>query len=189
MNLKWAVMLVLVFPFQLLVANGNGQQHLPTATELIQGKSLYRACMNDFPAAPYGEAVCIAYFEGFEGGQSWAGEGLCIENVSYGDMVSAYIRYMKGHPEVLNKDKRVGVIMALGHAYPCPAKPNETMADKLSNNRLKRSGDSDDHIEDYDGYVSVDGMWTPVSSDPKKALIFQEQVRISCDKSEKICRE
>jgi hypothetical protein len=39
-----------------------------------------------------------------------------------------------------------------------------------------------------DGYVNVDGMWTPESSDPKRALIFQEQVRISCDKSENVCR-
>jgi hypothetical protein len=188
MNAKWAV-LAFVFPFKLLVVNGNGQQHLPTTVELTHGKSLYRACTNEFPAEPYGEAVCVSYFEGFEGGQSSTGAGLCVENVSYGDMASAYIKYAKRHPEILDKDKRAGVILALGQAYPCPAKPNETMADKLSNDRLKKIELDDYPIDAQDGMAIADGMWLPESDDPKKSLVFPEQVKITCMGYEKICRE
>jgi hypothetical protein len=63
------------------------------------------------------------------------------------------------------------------------------MADKLSNHRLKRVEEGIRPIDDIDGYVTVDGMWTPESSDPKKSLIFEEQVRITCDKSQNICQE
>jgi hypothetical protein len=80
MNVKWAA-LALVFPLQLLVADGIGHQHLPTREELVQGKSLYGACTNDFPTEPYGEAVCISYLEGLTDGHSLAAEGLCVENV------------------------------------------------------------------------------------------------------------
>jgi hypothetical protein len=66
--------------------------------------------------------------------------------------------------------------------------PAKALSDAPSNERLKRFEDGDRPIEG-DGYIIVDGIWKPESGDPRKALIFKEQIRISCDKSENVCRE
>lgn len=70
-----------------------------------------------------------------------------------------------------------------------PSKPLAPMADKLSNNRLKKAEIEDSPIDVVYGLASADGMWLQESNDPQKALIFPEQVDISCDKSTKTCRE
>ena len=63
------------------------------------------------------------------------------------------------------------------------------MADKLSNERLKKIEFEDRPIDVAYGLASADGMWLQESNDPQKALIFPEQVDVSCDKSTKTCRE
>jgi hypothetical protein len=58
------------------------------------------------------------------------------------------------------------------------------------NERLKRSEDTDHPIETFhDTLAIVDGMWVPESKDPKKEIVFPEQVKIICTNSEKTCEE
>lgn len=98
------------------------QPSRPTSTEALQGRMLFRACQNEAPSETGGEIACVFYFEGFTDGQSSTGKGFCTGRASYGDMIAAYIAYMKQHPKVLMMDREVGIIMALGQAYPCRAK-------------------------------------------------------------------
>jgi hypothetical protein len=39
------------------------------------------------------------------------------------------------------------------------------------------------------GYLSVAGIWLPESDNPDDALAFPEQVTITCDRTEKVCKE
>ena len=59
------------------------------------------------------------------------------------------------------------------------------------NDRLKRSELKDYPIETFhDTLVIVDGMWVPESKDdPRKEIVFPEQVKVICTKSEKTCEE
>jgi hypothetical protein len=60
----------------------------------------------------------------------------------------------------------------------------------LHNERLKRREDNDRPIETFHNtLVIVDGMWVPESRDPKKEMVFPEQVKIICKNSEKTCEE
>jgi len=156
-----------------------------------QGAYLFHACKAatrqmdhpDDPSANTVEAVvCISYFEGFIDGKSATGHGPCLGSASYEAVVRVYVAYMEKHPEVMNKDNRVGVILALGGAYPCPMTP-------ISNERLKSIRYPDSPIDASYGLIVVDGMWIPETSNPAKALLFAEQVDLTCDKEEKTCRE
>jgi hypothetical protein len=57
------------------------------------------------------------------------------------------------------------------------------------NERLKRAEDPDREITGDNELRIVDGMWVPESKDPAKALLFPEQVKITCSNSEKTCEE
>lgn len=60
---------------------------------------------------------------------------------------------------------------------------------QIGNGRLKMSGFESMPINAEEGFLIVDGIWLPDSNKPDDALAFPEQVRITCDKTEKVCRE
>jgi hypothetical protein len=58
------------------------------------------------------------------------------------------------------------------------------------NERVKRSELNDYPIETFHGTLAiVDGMWVPESKDPRKEIVFPEQVKVICTNSEKTCEE
>ena len=67
------------------------------------------------------------------------------------------------------------------------AKPT---SNPFHNERLKRSELNDYPIETFHGTLAiVDGMWVPESKDPRKEMVFPEQVKVTCTNSEKTCEE
>jgi len=69
------------------------------------------------------------------------------------------------------------------------AQPAKSLSDAFRNERLKRIELKDYPIDAQGGDCIVDGVWVPESNDPEKALVFPEQVRITCTHSEKTCQE
>jgi hypothetical protein len=69
------------------------------------------------------------------------------------------------------------------------AKPAKSLSGVFSNDRLKRGELEDYPIIGDDQWREVDGMWVMESKDPEKALLFPEQVKITCSNSDKTCRE
>jgi hypothetical protein len=59
----------------------------------------------------------------------------------------------------------------------------------IGNGRLKMSGLESMPINTEMGFLSVDGIWLPESNNPDDALAFPEQVTITCDRTERLCRE
>jgi hypothetical protein len=101
-------------------------------SDTSQGTYLFHACQAaiqemDHPQSDSpnlaGAMFCMSYFEGFIDGKSAAGHGPCLGDASSEAIVRAYVAYMEKHPKVMEMDKRVGVVLALGSAYPCPATP------------------------------------------------------------------
>jgi hypothetical protein len=98
--------------------------------EIWKGANLFHQCeaaiqQMDYPQGDshdeVGATACVSYLQGFIDGKSADRHGPCLGNASYGEIVHAYVAFMKKHPEVMGMDKRVGVVLALGAAYPCPA--------------------------------------------------------------------
>jgi hypothetical protein len=76
-------------------------------------------------------------------------------------------------------------------AKPEPPSPKQLarLLGAFSNDRLKRAEDKDRPITGDDQWRGVDGMWVMESNDPGKALLFPEQVKITCTHSDKTCQE
>jgi len=70
-----------------------------------------------------------------------------------------------------------------------PSQPAKSLSGAFRNERLKRIELKDYPIEAQAGDCIVDGVWVPESNDPEKALVFPEQVRITCTHSVKTCQE
>ncbi|MGA3159884.1 MAG: hypothetical protein ABSC77_01620 [Terracidiphilus sp.] len=73
--------------------------------------------------------------------------------------------------------------------FPVGAQPTGSLYGAIREERLKRIEDKDYPIPVDNDYRGVDGVWVPESNDPAKALVFPEQVKITCIHSENICRE
>ena len=98
----------------------------------FQGAYLFHACQSamrqmdhsdDASANTVEAVVCLSYIEGFIDGKSATGHGPCLGSASYEEIVRKYVAYMEEHPEAMRMDRRVGALLALGSAYPCPSAP------------------------------------------------------------------
>lgn len=69
------------------------------------------------------------------------------------------------------------------------SQPAKSLSSVFSNDRLKRGELKDYPITGDDQWRGVGGMWVMESKGPEKALLFPEQVRITCSNSDKTCRE
>lgn len=65
----------------------------------------------------------------------------------------------------------------------------KSLSDLHHNDRIKRAELKDYEIAGDGQWRAVSGMWVPESKDPTKALIFPEQVKITCTRSAKTCQE
>jgi len=63
------------------------------------------------------------------------------------------------------------------------------LAGLFHNERLKRKVDDDYSISGDNDFRGVSGIWIEESGDPSKALLFPEQVSITCTRSEMTCQE
>ena len=70
-------------------------------------------------------AYCSGYLTGFLAGLSPA--SVCSDQESMGALFNTYVHYMEIHPELEDQDKRIGLRLALGNAYPCPATEQRTL--------------------------------------------------------------
>ena len=71
---------------------------------------------------------------------------------------------------------------------PAVLSPSSPMI-MIGNGRLKMAGFESMPINAEGGFLIVDGIWLPESNNPDDALAFPEQVKITCDQTEKVCRE
>jgi len=90
-----------------------------TKEYLTSGSYLVHACEAvpiDHPTAEESvrSIACLSYIEGFTD----ADKTECA-SVSYAQMASVYVAYMKQHPEVMKMPKSVGLSIALRQSYPC----------------------------------------------------------------------
>jgi hypothetical protein len=69
------------------------------------------------------------------------------------------------------------------------AQPAKSLSGALRDERLKRLELADHTIAGDNYYRGVTGIWVPESKDPAKALVFPEQVQITCTSPDKTCRE
>jgi hypothetical protein len=91
--------------------------------EILKGSYLFHQCqaaVREDSRDAVGAAACLAYLEGYIDGKTFDKNGPCAENASYGEIARVYVAYMEKHPELMDRDRRIGVMFALGAAYPCP---------------------------------------------------------------------
>ena len=82
----------------------------------------------------------------------------------------------------------VGSAQSIANKEKAKGIPSVFVASAI-NERIKRAEFKDYPIEVFHDLAIVDGMWVPESKNSAKALVFPEQVRIICTKSEKTCEE
>ncbi len=99
--------------------------------ELNKGAALYRTCraeirLMDLPSLAVATerdlidgSYCVGYLNGFTGTLNVP---VCTQNAPMGTVVRAYVAYMDRYPQLLDRDRRLGVQRALQDTYPCPVK-------------------------------------------------------------------
>ena len=65
-------------------------------------------------------AYCVGYLNGFLTGIKPGGNSICVADDNMGDLVRAYVHYMERTPQMADKDKKLGLRLALEDAFPCP---------------------------------------------------------------------
>ncbi len=83
---------------------------------LMEGAALSSPDQGDLLSGSY----CIGYVNGFVANFELGGGRICPDGQPMGELVRAYVNYMKDHPKLLEDDKRVGLRLALQGAFPCP---------------------------------------------------------------------
>ena len=64
---------------------------------------------------------CLGYLDGFvDGGQlkTWS---ICVEDARISSMARVYVVYMQKNPQLLERPRSIGVLLALKEEYPCSA--------------------------------------------------------------------
>ncbi len=118
----------MIFPLALTLALYAPQtQHSTAASEEMRGSTLYRRCQAVSIADPTSAeamraSICLIYVAGFMDGRYVDGKQPCVGAASYEAIAGAYVAWMKRHPEVMKYDRSIGMLLALGEAYPCTAK-------------------------------------------------------------------
>ena len=113
---------------------------LPAAdsvTEVSRGSGLHRACqaevrLMELPSLTKATqsdllngSYCVGYVNGFVANLVPTA-GVCTNAAPIGEVVRTYVSFMEKNPELLGKDRRIGISLALREAYPCPLDPAPT---------------------------------------------------------------
>lgn len=106
-------------------------QNAPFAN-MVEGVYLYRSCQAWIRVADAGgnndvrkdlaeSTFCVAYIAGFVDGTGTTKRGACLTPIlSVEKVVRPYVAYMLQHPEAMHVDRRIGLVLALADAFPCP---------------------------------------------------------------------
>jgi hypothetical protein len=105
----------------------------PAYENWTEGAHLYRSCQASIRVADAGpnadvtkdladETFCVAYIAGYIDGTGTTKRGACLGfKVSVEQVVRPYVAYMLKHPEAMHSDRRIGLVLALADAFPCPS--------------------------------------------------------------------
>lgn len=127
-SMKWCYRYPMFVPVLLFALVAPSQD--ATKPDTAKGAYLFHACQAavreaDHPRSGSSDVIdvtiCLSYIEGFMDGGDATGRGLC-SSAPYATDARVYVTYMEKHPKLMNMDKRVGFLLAIGDAYPCPAK-------------------------------------------------------------------
>ncbi len=100
-------------------------------SELSKGSALYRVCqaearLMDLPSLVSAASsdllngsYCVGYLNGFVANLDRSA-AICPQEVPIGVLVRVYVAFMAKNPDLLEKDRRMGLNLALRDAYPCP---------------------------------------------------------------------
>ncbi len=113
--------------------------------ELFKGSALFHSCqaevrlmdLRSLSAATQPDLIdgsyCVGFINGFTGNLSAGKNSICTKGASMGTVVRAYVGYMEKNPDLMDKDRRVGLRLALQEAYPCPASGEPHRIDPATN--------------------------------------------------------
>ena len=100
-------------------------------SQLSKGSALYRVCqaevrLMDLPSLVSAASsdllngsYCVGYLNGFVANLNRS-TAICPEEVPIGALVRVYVAFMAKNPDMLEKDKRMGLNLALRESFPCP---------------------------------------------------------------------
>ncbi len=101
-------------------------------SKLARGAALYRVCqaevrLMDLPSLVSADSsdllngsYCVGYLNGFVANLDRSA-AICPQEAPIGALIRTYVGFMDKNPNMLEKDKRLGLNLALRGAYPCPA--------------------------------------------------------------------
>lgn len=92
------------------------------------------------------------------------------------------------HPSTNNRGSKTEPAQ-VERVQPVNTQNTKSISAFLSNDRLKRHEIEAYPIVGDNNFRVIDGVWVPESNDPSKAMVFPEQVKISCTNSNKTCQE
>ena len=114
------------------LANSGLHPSADAISELSRGSALYRVCQAEVRLMNLPSLVsaassdllngsyCVGYLNGFVANLNRSA-AICPQEVPIGALVRVYVAFMAKNPDMLEKDKRMGLNLALREAYPCPA--------------------------------------------------------------------
>jgi len=127
--LRYRIPIMNPFAAFLLAASLNGQTP-GVQPYSISGAFLVEKCQavaveNPSIKQTQDSDICLSYIEGFIDGRWYSTlKFTCLSGVSYPEMVTGYLAYMKKNPQYLRMSKHYGLEAALlmGFRMPCSAK-------------------------------------------------------------------
>lgn len=100
------------------VAKGAALLHgCQAELRLSQPEALQHAEQGDLVNGAY----CVGYVNGFLANLGEPRGTICTHEQPLVEVLRSYVDFMAQNPGLLERDKRVGLRLALEHAYPCPA--------------------------------------------------------------------
>lgn len=113
---KAAILLVLLMPSCAFASDRETALAMQTTCKAVDSKPI-----NLYEATDFGE--CLGYLRGFVDG-ALLKPGLCLpdEPLQAGQLQQIFMKFLRDHPEKLNRSTGSAVMLALYAAFPCPAK-------------------------------------------------------------------
>lgn len=114
--------------FAAIAAGSSADPDVTTA----KGAALYRGCQAELrlmepgalSQASQGDLVngtyCVGYLTGFLANLPTSSSSICPGDRPMGMVVRAYVEYLDKNQQLLEQDKRLGLLLALEAAFPCP---------------------------------------------------------------------
>lgn len=62
---------------------------------------------------------CLGYLQGFSDGGQLASWSICVGNASMTTLARVYVDYLRKNPQILEKPRSVGILLAFRQNFPC----------------------------------------------------------------------